>query len=123
MEKEKCMTLGIGAYRLPNGSIHLKRTSVLNRACDNLEQSGNFTVKKLISIDTAREILGQFGIAAKKANQILPKTGTIDYCAAHGSAQLSSEGKEIYSMVKSLKRPISTFLWGNLTSITKKLIR
>lgn len=115
------MKLGLGGYRIENGPIRLKRTASLSKACTKLEESGNFTVSKTISIDAAKEILGQFGMKAKKASQILPKTGVIDYCAAHGSAQLSSEGKQIYSMVEHLRKPISSFIFDNLSNIIKVL--
>lgn len=45
-----------------------------------------------------------------KAAGILAKTGNLDYIAAHGSAQISQDGKQIYTMVESLRRPISAFI-------------
>lgn len=88
------MSFGLGGYRIGNGPIHLIRTSVLSKVCNGLEEFGNFMVGKTISIDTAKEILGQFGIKAKKAIQILPNARSVEYCAAHGTAQYSTEGKQ-----------------------------
>ncbi len=104
------MTFGIGGYRLGNGRIHLQLTKNLNKAANKLEQAGYYTVNKTIPVETARNILSTLGIKASKAIEILPKTGDLDYFAAHGSAQISQDGKQIYTMVESLRRPISAFI-------------
>lgn len=117
------MTLGIGGYNLGNNATRLKRSSTLEKAMYKLEEAGNFTVQKMITPDEAKKILGQFGLKPKTISQIVPETGSIRYTAAHGAAQLSVNGKPIYNVVKSLKRPIGHFIFDNLAYLAQKIVK
>jgi len=115
------MTLGLGGYRVGNGPIRLKRTSVINKAFNNLEQAGNFTTQKTVTVDAAKGILGQLGKNAQKAIKILPNAGDISYIGAHGTMQMLSEGKQVFYMVESLRRPISSFIKDNVAKLVKRI--
>jgi hypothetical protein len=115
------MTLGIGAYRIGDGPIRLKPTPALKKVTDGLANSGLFEIDTHISTQKAGEVLEKFGLKPKQVSKILPQSGDVRHVAAHGAVQMSSNGKPVYQMVESLKRPFTTFLADNIKKGIRRL--
>ncbi len=110
------MSLSVGGYRNGDDYIHLMSTKKM----ENIYNNAKVEVKTAIPIDEAKQFLKQFG-ASKKALGLLPKAGNVDYIAAHGGIQLMNGEKPIFTMVKSLKNPILTYLRENLPLLLKRI--